>query len=191
MSHEVTMIQNFYDLSHSQTKILDSPLERCNMVECDTVSTHMALGTKLCAATTRDDKLPYRELIGSLNYLAICTRPDIAYSISKLSQYLTCYDKSHWLAAKRVLRYLKKTINFGLDFELDDKVVYGYSVTDWGNSQEDRKSYLMLSNSVISWESRKQKTVALPSQNASHCQILGKKLYTYKTAILVRFRYFM
>ncbi|GBM59824.1 Retrovirus-related Pol polyprotein from transposon TNT 1-94 [Araneus ventricosus] len=125
----------------------------------------MALGTKLCTATTPDDKLPYRELIGSLNYLAVCTRPDIAYSISKLSQYLTRYDKSHWLSAKRVLRYLKKTINFVLVFELDDKVVYGYSDSDWGNSQEDRKTYsgycFMLSNSVLSWESRKQKTVAL------------------------------
>ncbi|GBM71372.1 Retrovirus-related Pol polyprotein from transposon TNT 1-94 [Araneus ventricosus] len=114
----------------------------------------MALGTKLCTATTPDDKLSYRELIGSLNYLAVCTRPYIAYSVSKLSQYLTCYDKSHWLAAKRVLRYLKKTINFGLVFELDDEVVYGYSDSDWGNSQEDRKSYsgycFMLNNNVIS-----------------------------------------
>ncbi|GBM10487.1 Copia protein [Araneus ventricosus] len=106
-------------------------------------------------------------LIVSLNYLAFCTRPDSAYSISKLGQYLTCYDKSHWLAAKRVLRYLKKTINFGLIFELGDKVVYGYSDSDWGNSQEDRKSYsgycFMLSKSVISWEYRKQNTVALTS----------------------------
>ncbi|GBO01753.1 Retrovirus-related Pol polyprotein from transposon TNT 1-94 [Araneus ventricosus] len=135
----------------------------------------MALGTKLCIATTPDDKLPYRELIGSLNYLAVCTRPDIAYSISKLSQYLTCYDKSHRLAAKRVLRYLKKTINYGLVFELDDKVVYGYSDSDWGNSQEDRKSYsgycFMLSNSVISWESKKQKTVALSSTESEYMSL--------------------
>ncbi|GBN10581.1 Retrovirus-related Pol polyprotein from transposon TNT 1-94 [Araneus ventricosus] len=120
-------------------------------------------------------KLPYRELIGSLNYLAACTHPDIAYSISKLSQYLTCYDKSLWLAAKRVLRYLKKTINYGLVFELGDKVVYGYSDSDWGNSQEDRKSYsgycFMLSNSVISWESRKQKTVALSSTESEYMSL--------------------
>ncbi|GBN71979.1 Retrovirus-related Pol polyprotein from transposon TNT 1-94 [Araneus ventricosus] len=99
----------------------------------------------------------------------------IAYSISKLSQYLTCYDKSHWLAAKRVLRYLKKTINYGLVFELDDKVVYGYSDSDRGKSQEDRKSYsgycFMLSNSVISWLSRKQKTVALRSTESEYMSL--------------------
>ncbi|GBM47187.1 Retrovirus-related Pol polyprotein from transposon TNT 1-94 [Araneus ventricosus] len=145
------------------------------MLECNTVSTPTELGTKLCPATTLDDKLPYRELIGNLNYLTVCTRPDIAYSISKPSQYLTCYDKLHWLAAKRVLRYLKKTINYGLVFELDDKVVYGYFDSDWGNSQEDRKSYsgycFMLSNSVISWESRKQKTVTLTSTESEYMSL--------------------
>ncbi|GBN39235.1 Retrovirus-related Pol polyprotein from transposon TNT 1-94 [Araneus ventricosus] len=159
----------------SQSNYIKELLDRFNMLECNTVSTPMALGTKLCPATTPDDKLPYRELIGSLNYLAVCSRPDIAYSISKLSQYLTCYDKSHWLAAKRVLRYLKKTINYGLVFELDDKVVYEYSDSDWGNSQEDRKSYsgycFMLSNSVISWESRKQKTVALSSTESEYMSL--------------------
>ncbi|GBO12995.1 Retrovirus-related Pol polyprotein from transposon TNT 1-94 [Araneus ventricosus] len=159
-------------ITMSQSNYIKELLERYNMLECNTASTPMALGTKLCTATTPDDKLPYRELIGSLNYLAVCTRPDIAYSISKLSQYLRGYDKSHWLAAKRVLRYLKKTINYGLVFELDDKVVYGYSDSDWGNSQEDRKSYsgycFMLSNSVISWESRKQKTVALSSTESEY-----------------------
>ncbi|GBN13155.1 Retrovirus-related Pol polyprotein from transposon TNT 1-94 [Araneus ventricosus] len=117
-------------MSPNAVGYLKELLERHNMLECNTASTPMALGTKLCIATTPDDKLPYRELIGSLNYLAVCTRPDIAYSMSKLSQYLTCYDKSDWLAAKRVLRYLKKTIDFGLVFELDDKVVYGYSDSD-------------------------------------------------------------
>ncbi|GBO17670.1 Retrovirus-related Pol polyprotein from transposon TNT 1-94 [Araneus ventricosus] len=159
------------------------------MLECNTVSTLMALSTKLCAATTPDDKIPYRELIGSLNYLAVCTRPDIAYSISKLSQYLTCYDKSHWLAAKRVLRYLKKTINFGLVFELYDKVVHGYSDSDWGNSQEDRKSYsgycFTLSNSAILWESQKQKTVALSSTESEYMSLSDSDIeYLYLQKLL-------
>ncbi|GBL72939.1 Retrovirus-related Pol polyprotein from transposon TNT 1-94 [Araneus ventricosus] len=90
-------------ITMSQSNYIKELLEIYNMLECNTVSTPMALGTKLCTATTPDDKLPYRELIGSLNYLAVCTHPDIAYFISKQSQYLTCYDKSHWLAAERVL----------------------------------------------------------------------------------------
>ncbi|GBL82432.1 Syntaxin-binding protein 5 [Araneus ventricosus] len=186
-------------ITMSQSNYIKELLERCNMLECNTVSTPMALGTKLCIATTPDDKLPYRELIGSLNYLPVCTRPDIAYSISKLSQYLTCYDKSHWLAAKKVLRYLKKTINYGLVFELDDKLVYGYSDSDWGNSQEDRKSYsgycFMLSNSVIPWESRKQKIVALSSTESEYMSLsdsckealyLHKLLYELDLGILCK-----
>ena len=55
--------------------------------------------------------VPYQELIGSLMYLAMWTRPDIAYPVSILSQFNTNYTWEHWHAAKRILRYLKGTIN--------------------------------------------------------------------------------
>ena len=60
---------------------------------------------------------PFREVIDSLMYLAVGTRPDIAFSANSLSQYNTCYTKQHWVAAKRVLRYIKGTLRYGLTFK--------------------------------------------------------------------------
>lgn len=105
-------------------------------------------------------------------YLATSTRPDIANAVSQLSQFLNCFDKAHWTAAKRVLRYLKKTINFGLIFKQSNESLFGYTDADWGNCSNDRKSYtgycFMLSGSTITWESRKQATVALSSTEAEY-----------------------
>lgn len=54
-------------------------------------------------------RTPYRELIGSLNYTAVATRPDIAYTVGRLASFLDCYQQEHWNAAIRVLRYFKDT----------------------------------------------------------------------------------
>lgn len=56
---------------------------------------------------------PYREAVGSLMYLGIGTRPDIAFALSTVSQYLESPDKIHWSAVKRILKYLKGTLNYG------------------------------------------------------------------------------
>ena len=55
-----------------------------------------------------EQEFPYHELIGNVKYLAASTRPDFTNSVSQFSQFLNCYDKTRWTAAKRFLRYLKK-----------------------------------------------------------------------------------
>ena len=55
-------------------------------------------------------QLRYSQIIGSLQYLANCTRPDISYSVSKLARYTSCPNRTHWDALDRVLRYLKGTM---------------------------------------------------------------------------------
>jgi len=57
----------------------------------------------LASPDTNGKETPYRELVGALTYLAVCMRPDIAYAVSYLSQFNSCYSASHWTAAKRVL----------------------------------------------------------------------------------------
>ena len=85
-------------------------------------------------------KLPYRELVGALMYLAVATRPDIAHAVSALSQFNTCFGQVHWTAAKRVLRYLKGSADLGLTYEQRRKSLIGYVDADWAGCVIDRRS---------------------------------------------------
>lgn len=127
--------------------------------------------------TTEEDKkqmsqFPYRNLIGSLMYLATSTRPVIAYAISALSQFNENPGQGHWKAAKRVLRYLKKTENLGITFTKTGENLTGFSDADWGANIDDRRSYIgyifKLADGAINWSSRKQKTVAMSSAEAEY-----------------------
>jgi len=119
-------------------------LDRFNMSECKPVSTPMEVEAKLTKSESREEedvkRLPYRELIGSLMYLAVGTRPDIMFAVSYLSQFNDCFDKTHWIAAKRVLRYIKKTINYRLEFKYLKIPLIGYSDADWDGCVVDRRS---------------------------------------------------
>lgn len=102
------------------------------------------------------------------------TRPDIAYSVSYLGQFNSSYELQHWKAAKRVLRYLKHSEDFGIKFYplgTWNRVI-GYVDADWGGCKIDRRSYtgfcFEMSGGCISWESRKQRTVALSSVESEY-----------------------
>jgi hypothetical protein len=102
----------------SQTALIDKILEQFKMIDCNPVSTPMESGLTLLqhsdVALMQEEELevqqlPYCRLVGLLMYLAIGTRPDLALAIQKLTQFMTSYNKTHWAAAKRVVRYLKGT----------------------------------------------------------------------------------
>ena len=65
---------------------------------------------------TEVSKLPYREAVGTLLWLSLGTRPDISYAVAQVAKYNDCYGMQHWQAVKRIFRYLKGTLNFGLKF---------------------------------------------------------------------------
>jgi hypothetical protein len=75
-------------------------------------------------------KLPYRELLVSLTYLSTTTRPDISFGVSYLGQFNNCYGEEHWTAAKRVLRYLKRTADLGPVYEPDSEPLPGFVDAD-------------------------------------------------------------
>lgn len=117
------------------------------------------------SGSEEDSKLPYRELVGALTYLATTTRPDISFAASHLGQFNNCFSVQHWKAAKRVLSYLKGTYDLGLTFKNSSEPLRGFVDADWGSNPEDRHSYsgyiFMLNGAPISWDAKKQKTVAL------------------------------
>lgn len=77
----------------------------------------MVPGLKLEKSSNSNFSVPCQELIGSLMYLSVMTRPDISYAVSYLSKFNNCYDETHWKVAERILRYLQGTKTFCLKFE--------------------------------------------------------------------------
>ena len=107
-----------------------------------------------------------------MNYLTT-TRPEITYSVNILSQFMAKPLESHWIAAKKVLRYLKRTINFGIMYIDDcDIELAGYSNSNWAGNLDDRKSTsgyaFNIGFGVISWSSKKQPTVSLSTTKVEY-----------------------
>ena len=101
------------------------------------------------------------------------TGPDISVAVGLLSQFMTNPNKEHWNGVKRVLRYLKGTLNYGLKYEHSENfVLTGFSDADWAGDKIIRKSmsgYIFrLGESTISWGSKKQSVVALSTTEAEY-----------------------
>ncbi|XP_074323621.1 secreted RxLR effector protein 161-like [Apium graveolens] len=110
-------------------------------------------------------------MVGGPRYL-VHTRPDIAYSVGVVSRYMEKPTKKHLDAVKRILRYIKGTIQYGLVYSKDsgNNILTGFSDSDLGGQVDDRKStggmIFYLNESAITWVSQKQKYVALSSCEA-------------------------
>ncbi|XP_046406367.1 secreted RxLR effector protein 161-like [Ischnura elegans] len=119
--------------------------------------------------------VPYQNLIGSLMYLSLWSRPDITQAVNYLSQFNSCFGDEHWACAKRVLRYLKGTLDHCLVYCKNDEGLCGYSDADWDSDSVDRKSYsgyvFTFGGGVISWMSKKQSLVAQSSTEAEYVSL--------------------
>ena len=97
-------------------------------------------------------------------YVMNYTRPDITYSISKLSRYTSNPRVDHWKAIIKVLRYLRYTLNYGLNYTRYPVVLEGYSDANWISNMKDIKStsgyVFTLGGVVVSWKSSKQTCIA-------------------------------
>ena len=123
------------------------------------------------------DPLPdpglYREIVGSLIYLMTCTRPDLCYVVTVLSQHLASPTTAHFNLAKYVLRYVKGSVNKGLCFTKAPLNIIGYTDASWASTGNRRSisghCYAIGSNSsLVSWKSKKQPIVALSSCEAEY-----------------------
>ena len=123
------------------------------------------------------DNTLYKQIVGSLMYL-IATRPDIMYSVSLISRYMESPKEIHLLAAKRILRYLQGTVNYGLFYKKSEKSdLFGFTDSDYAGDVEDRKStsgyVFMIGSGAVSWSSRKQSIVTLSTTEAEFVAAMG------------------
>ncbi|KIK18519.1 hypothetical protein PISMIDRAFT_14301 [Pisolithus microcarpus 441] len=114
----------------------------------------------------------YQSVIGSLLYMALGTRPDIAYSVIRMSQYMSNPTDLHLKQALHIVRYVASTPNLCLHYHGKEPRLYGFADSDWASNKDTRHSTtgfaMYYGNSLISWRSRKQKTIALSSTEAEY-----------------------
>lgn len=163
-----------------QSSYLKSILKRFNMENCKDMLTPMDpnINTKIFENLNKPvnkqiEKLR-RKIIGCLMYAAMGTRPDLCFPVSMLSRYQGSANTELLCALKRVLRYVKYSLNYKLIYKCEG-VLEGYCDADWGGDLKDRKStsgYLFLSfNCLVLWCSRKQASVSLSSTEAEYVSI--------------------
>lgn len=153
-----------------QKKYASDILKRFNMMSCNPSSSPAETNVKLVMNEDEEPVNPtlFKQIVGSLRYLCN-SRPDIAYAVGIISRFMSEPRVSHLLAAKRVMRYIKGTLQYGILFPkcLNDSSMelMAYSVADWCGDRQDRKStsgYLFkFMNAPISWCAKKQPVVAL------------------------------
>ena len=172
-------------LSLSQGAFVKTIVGRFNLEDANPVTTPMDPSVRLskdqCPKTDEEKEdmadVPYRELIGSLMYASVATRPDVAHAITALSQFLENPGRVHWQAGLRVLRYLKGTADYALTYGFEEGVgmpagkPIGYTDTDFA-SQEHRHSVsgysFLMHGGAVSWSSKTQAVIALSSTEAEY-----------------------
>lgn len=157
-----------------QSIYIEKILRKFNMASCKPISTPMNSGQKLTESSDEEKcsgDTPYREAVGSLLYLSLISRPDISFPVNAVSKFSKDPRKTHWNAVKRIFRYLKGTKN--LKFSKNGNTdLQSYSDADWGNESNDRHSItgscFKLMGGLISWFSKKQRTIALSTVESEY-----------------------
>ena len=154
-----------------QPKYARSILELFGMENCKAVAkpleanVHLGLGQ----GEALIDEFPYAELVGSLLYLTVNTRPDLAHAASVLSRFMSCATQEHWKAAKRVLRYLAGSLVRGLVYTCGAPLIVAYTESDYAGDPDSCKSTsgaaVLSRGGAVVWRSKLQMVVA-----ASTCE---------------------
>ena len=157
----------------SQRTYIDKVLKRFNMQNSKKGNVPMTQGVTLsksqCVTTRKDIEImkdiPYASAIGSIMYVMVCTRPDVAYALSMTSRHQAHAGPAHWTAVKNILKYMNKTkdkfLVYGGKREL---VVEGYTDASFATDYDDKRSQsgyvFILNGGAVSWRSFKQSTTA-------------------------------
>lgn len=174
---EVTRDWEKGTISLSQCKYTAELLDRFGMTDSRPVGTPAEPKTKLQAAVGAPLGAGgislYREQVGSMMYLASCTRPDIAQAVGALARFMSAPTAVHERAVKHLLRYVSGTRTLGIVYGGDQpEQPIGYSDSDWAGDLDNRRStgafVFNMSGGIVSWKAQLQKTVATSTQAAEY-----------------------
>ncbi|KAK4342495.1 hypothetical protein RND71_038311 [Anisodus tanguticus] len=149
-------------------------LMKFNMFDCNSVNTSMESKTKLSKFDDGEKVNPtfFKSLVVSLRYLT-CTRPYIFFAVRVVSHFIEAPTSTHFKVTRRILRYLKGTIDLGLFYSsFNDFNLVGYCDSDYAEDIDDRKSKIdfvfFLGDCVISWSSKKQAIVHVSTREVEY-----------------------
>jgi hypothetical protein len=172
---ELQKLDNGYFL-HQQSYLRDI-LERFSMLEANGISTPMDQGTKLSprqeGEPAKESSL-YRQQIGALLFAGTCTRPDLCVAINICSRYVEDPCQRHYGAVKRIMRYVKHTLDYGLKYVHSSKplTVSGFCDSDFAGDVLDSKStsgfVIFVGACPVSWKATKQKAVSTSTVEAEY-----------------------
>ena len=151
----------------NQARYITDIIQRFQLENANPVTTPADTHVSLQASLGPDDlplppTIPYREAVGCLMYAMILTRPDIAFTVSRVAKFTSNPHHSHWTAVKRIFRYLLGTVNLGISYygTSQDLSLRGYCDADYAGDQDDRKSrtgyMFLLANGAVAWCSKRQ-----------------------------------
>ena len=159
-----------------QKQYLLKMLKKFKLEDAKPVSTPADPNVKICkddGVSKAVDSTTYQSMVGSVLYASIATRPDISQAVAVVSRYSSNPSEAHLTAVKRVLRYLKGTLDITLKYRKSDKdKVLGFSDADYAGDVDDRHSttgnLFLMSGGPISWLSKKQPIVTLSTAEAEY-----------------------
>ncbi|XP_070005038.1 secreted RxLR effector protein 161-like [Nicotiana sylvestris] len=139
------------------------------VVKGDRLTKDQCLINEVEMRTMKDE--PYVSVVGCLIYIQVCTRPDIAFVVNMLGRFSSNPGWAHWVAAKKMTRYLQHTKDFMLLYKkVDDLDLLVYSDSNFAGCQDTTKSIsgyiFMLGGGVIFWKSEKQSITTTSTMEA-------------------------
>ncbi|KAH9725713.1 hypothetical protein KPL70_007982 [Citrus sinensis] len=164
----------------SQKNYLKKILRRFNMQDCKSISiplpVNFKLSSSMCPSNEVERKemsrVPYASAVGSLMFAMICTRSDIAQAVGAVSRYMANPGGEHWIAVKRIMRYIRGTSDVALCYGGSEFTVRGYVDSNFAGDLDKRKSttgyVFTLAGAAVSWVSKLQTAVALSTTEAEY-----------------------
>lgn len=162
-----------------QTAYLNKVLQRFGMTNAKYAATPLPEGYHPLLSTDTVDttlRTQYQQIIGSLMYIMLGTRPDIAFAVTKMAQHAANPTQDHLNRALHICRYLAGTADYALTYSgHSNKGLFACADSDWASNPVDRRSttgYMVkLADGIFSWNSRAQRTVALSSTEAEYMSL--------------------